>query len=355
MSLFPDALLSDLERLPGASHTFLKQLAAPEAEPLRRRLDAIARQVGVPVARRWSEVLRSLDNRRFFQGYAEAATAELLTASGWQVRDLSWPGPALVARGLDGRTVHAMVLAFIHQVRPGPDRATIARLVDALNRIGSRSRIAVLVRRWLPHDFDPEPVRHAVDLWLHDVDQRGWDGRYAAYEDEHVSLEFGLTGEKTNGRGVVAFAIGPFFGQKVLEAVERRMLQELDAYRLGPRSRIPVLAACVADQPWAIPPGYLRDLLYGKPDLQVLTADGDERVHEYAFGNDRAPCLFRDPLYRFVSGLLVIDRTEAGEWRFSACLNPWAERPIRADELACPALAVDRWDDDRAVVRWHEP
>ena len=175
--LFSEATLDDLRRVPGSAHSFARQLAEPDGEPLRVWLEQAASLAPQTARDRWSETLTSLDNRRFFQGFAEAAATLQLQEGGWTLRDLQWPGPSLVMRHTDGRELDVLVLSFIRQVRPGPDAAMITRLRRALDRVGSRSRIAVLVRRWLPHDFDPEPVRRAIDLWLREVDRgAGTDG-----------------------------------------------------------------------------------------------------------------------------------------------------------------------------------
>ena len=34
------------------------------------------------------------------------------------------------------------------------------------NRADSDKRITILVHKWDPHAFDPEPVRRCVDIWL---------------------------------------------------------------------------------------------------------------------------------------------------------------------------------------------
>lgn len=350
--LFPASFVRDVSKLPGASYTFLRQICSPDGERVRSWLEDEASRVSTPIARRWADTLGSFDNRRFFQGYAEVLTAALLTRSGWTLEGLSEPGDTLAVRDPQGRAFGALVLSFVRQVRPAPDRIVLERLATAINRVGGRSRIIVCVRKWLPHDFDPEPVRRAIDLWLTDADRSSLNSRYATYDDEHTSLEFALTNaEGPFEHGVVLFSLGPFEAQRTIEVLETRVVYELDAYRAGDPER-PVIVSCVADQPWCISDGYLRDLLLGKPVAQ--STSGGDGSYELTYGPAFAPSLFRDPLYRSVAGLLLTERTAADslDVRTQAFLSPWADDRIAPEALTCPSLALDRIEADRPVLRW---
>jgi hypothetical protein len=350
--IFPESFVRDVSRLPGGSYSFLRQVCSPDGERVRSWLEEETSRASPPLARRWADTLGSFDNRRFFQGYAEVLTAALLSRSGWTLEDLSWPGPTLAVRDPGGRTFDTLVLAFVRQVRPVPDRTVLERLANAINRVGGRSRIVVCVRKWLPHDFDPEPVRRAIDLWLTDADRSSLNSRYATYDDEHTSLEFALTNaEGPFEDGVVLFSLGPFEAQRTIEILETRVVFELDAYRAGEGQR-PLVLSCVADQPWCISDGYLRDLLMGKPVAQ--STSGTDGSYELTYGPAFSPSLFRDPLYRSVGGLILTERTtsDALDVHTRAYLSPWAEERIEPSALDCPSLALDRLDGDRPVLRW---
>lgn len=340
MELFPERLVSDLERLPGAGHSYLKQLCAPDGSVLRTGLERVVARLGDPVQTRAGELLNSLDNRRFFQGFAEVATLAALEPAGWRAAALHRPGPRIELGRPNGPPVLLSVLAFLHQTRPGGEEETKRRLVEALDRVSSRLRFAVLIRRWLPHDFNPEPVRRAIDLWLGQVQNGQWEGRYAAYEDDHISLEFCLTGERAAARqSPVALVLGPFFAHRSLEVLEPRVVSELDRHLASPQRGMPLLLACVADQPWALNEGYLRDFLYGRA-RRISDEDG---VREVEFGGSASVCVFRDPLYASVAGLLLVDRkpAAAADVGVRALLNPWATTRLAPQDLGVRCFAED--------------
>ena len=340
MRLFSERTVADVERLPGADHSYLKQLCAPEGLALRDGLRSAVHQLGGPFETRATELLSSLDNRKFFQGFAETCALSTLHASGWSVRQLHGKGPRLMVGRLSGPTYALSVLAFLQQTRPGGDEASRQRLLEGLNRVASRQRFVVLIRRWLPHDFAVDPLRRAVEMWLSQVQSGSWEGRYAAYEDDHVSLEFGLTGERATGRQTpVALILGPFAAHRTMEVIEPRVVRELDGHRASTLRDQPQLIACVSDQPWSVNDGYLGDFLYGRPSCTNVGADGAT----YTFSGPAGPCAFRDPLYAHFAGFLMLDRRPERplEVRARAWLNPWATHPLTPGELGIPTFARD--------------
>lgn len=352
MSLFTPTLADELERCPGASHSFLRQAAGEDGAPLRALVDRTMAEVGAPVAARWAGLLNSLDNRRFFQGFGEIMLASAMLGRGWAIRDLSWPGPGLLLRDRTGIAWHGLVLSFLRPVRPEADRQLIERLRRACNRVSVRRRLGMVVHRWLPEEFDPEPVRRAVDLWLREVDRGAWNGRHAAYEDERISLEFALTGEKVVGdQDIVAFVVGPLLSQPTTELVGGRLVFELDRLRHEDRANtLPVLAACVTNQPWCLSQGFVRELLYGRASWQRTGDNGQE----WGLGEDDAPSLYRDPLYSRLSSVVFLDRGSDASPVLGgrAWQNPWALSPIRPDRLPLRTLSVVGWEEGRAVMRW---
>lgn len=338
MTVFPDRLVADMERLPGAQHCYLKQMCAADGKTARSALEAAVGRVGEPLAARAREMLSSLDNRRFFQGFAEVATLSAIHGAGWRLTDLDGAGPRLEMRRSGGTAFTLSVLAFLHQTRPGGDEGTRQRLVDALSRVVSRQRFAVHIRRWLPHDFDPEPIRRAIEMWLQQVQSGQWEGRYASYEDTHVSLEFCLTGEKAKPRqSPLVLTLGPFHAHRALEVLEPRAVREMDRHQSSSARHTPLIIACVADQPWALNPGYLRDFLYGRATVTVC----EPGLKTWQFGGGGSVCAFRDPLYSGVSAVLLVDREpkHAADVAVRAYLNPWARESLPAEAFGVRAFA----------------
>ncbi|MFM2244196.1 MAG: hypothetical protein RL071_270 [Pseudomonadota bacterium] len=342
--------LAEAARTPGASYSFLKQLSASDPGELLAFIERVGAGQPPALRQRWQRLLPSLDNRRCFQAFAELLAVSWAGGAGLHPDGLRWPEAAISLRAADGRTADMLVLGLIRGVRSGPDDDQVRALVAALDRVSSRARIAVLVRRWLPDAFDPEPVRRAIELWLREVDRGGWDGRYAAYDDDHVSLEFALTGETRAPRqGAVSFALPPADGHRTLDAVADLVLGAADAWRAtAPRDGRPLLVAVVADQPLSLPPGGLRELLYGKAAEQ---SSGDEGLL-LTFGPEMSHSIFRDPLQARLGGVCVLERIGDGaEVRDHLLLNPWCGRQLGGLPWTGPVTGPVRWAGERPVVR----
>ncbi len=357
MTLFPDKFIEDIRRLSAARHSFLHQICGPEGRRHRNMLQTLMDELGEPIGSRVGCLLTSLDNRRFFQGYAELATAALLARGPYRVRVLVEPGPILRAKRPNGATLDLTVLSFIHKSRPVPDRATLRRLVEALERIGGNHRILLALHRWLPHDLDTEPVRRAVEMWLAQVEAGTWEGRYATYEDEKISLEFMLSDDRSSGGRRVLASVGPFLSPASLAAVEPQVLRELEIIRTGPNAGRPLIMVCVADQPWRVTSGYMRDFLYGPSARIEMFRDGEDHNIELEFGGEYSPCLFRDPLYRDLAAFLWLGRdTDDPTALYARCyLNPWAAEPLDADFLPLiMTLAPVQRQADSVVMAWRK-
>jgi len=352
MELFDPSLLADAQRVSGAQHCFLKQIASDDGDLVRRHLEGIAAMAGPQLTDRWREQLNSLNNLRFFQGYAEATATHLLHRAGWVIDALDWPGPLLCGQTPNDEDADVLVLSFVRQVRPSQDARSIERLVRTLNRVDARVRIGVYVQKWLPHNFNPEPIRRAVEMWLRDVQRHGSSDRYAIYADEHVALEFALTGERTRrGQAIVAFTLGPFSGQNTAERIERELSSALEQHVAAHRSDRPVLACCVTDQPWRLSAGWVREMLYGKPRWQRQAGSGLEAGYRDA----PEPSLFRNPAHRILSGVVFIDRPVGvtANARAEAFLNPWALSPFTPRHMdLVPTFAVRAREDRDLVLAW---
>lgn len=352
MKLFDQTLLEDALRTKGADHSFLKQIATKDGAMLRRHLEGVATLAGAQLTDRWREQLNSLDNRRFFQGFSEATATHMLHRAGWEIEGLDWPGPLLIGKTPMDDHADVLVLSFIRQIRPKADTASIRRLVRTLNRVDARVRIGVHVQKWLPHDFDPEPIRRAVELWLRDVQRHGSTDRYAVYADENISLEFALTSERTRrGQSIVAFTVGPYSGHQTLERVEEQLHKVVDEHVAVHRDDRPLLVCCVADQPWRISPGWMREMLYGKPRWQRQRDD----AFEVGYRDGLEQCLFRSPRHRVISGVLFIDRPvgTSAHAHAKGYLNPWALAPFQPRHMdLIPTFAAKTREGREIVMAW---
>jgi hypothetical protein len=356
MGLFSDRLVEDMRRLPGGEHTFLRQVCAVHAGRQRSALETMVEVLPPPLMARAQASMTSLDNRKFFQGYAEVAAASFLGRGRLRVHDLREPGGYLEARSWTGWGVNVAVLSFIHKGRAGPDRATVRRLVAALDRVGSRQRLAVIVHSRLPEDFDTEEVRRAVDTWLSEVERGMWQGRYATFIDEKrgIHLEFGLTGRISRKGSRVCFVLGPFGGPGALAVIEPRLLTELNRYHLSPRSGEPLLLFCVGDRPWSLGLGTLRDFLLGRPRSTTWDQEGDVGTVEMSFDETSGASLFADPVYSDLTGVVWLGRDgdDPTRVRAEAYLNPWARKPLDPDLLpAVPMLVPVERQGQKVRVR----
>jgi len=355
MNLFPHERLKALRNHQGSGHQYLQLLSSPEGARLRDRLNDIASSADTKLKQRWTESMASADPRRFFQGYAEISTTAFLREAGWRLTGNESNGSEIrVERNTKDGTIQAcrvLVLAFIQPGRTSHETEAMGQLIRSLNRARARHRIAVLVRRWHPHDFNPEPIRRAVDLWLRKVARGQWNGRSAACEDEHIDLEFILTDRTTRtGEGSVAFAMGPLDGFRTLEVVETRLVYELDACQIKGPADEPLIVSLATNADWALSPGFLRGLLYGRP--QWHSTNGEPHRQEMAFAKDCSPSLFRDPIYNQISATLIMDQQNGLGPCARAYLNPWSAHPMTPGMAACATFGVDRWEDKTPVMRW---
>ncbi len=358
MRLFSEPFVEKIRDMPQECKSFLGELCAPPAQRVRDLLDTALSKLHPQLAQGIGARMSSLDNRRFFQGYAELACAQLLEDSGWSVEVGESPVAALRATPPSGGSpVHVMVLAFIQSQDPQADPQTLRRLRQALSRVRSDLRFSVFVRRWLPEDFDPEPVRQAVDLWLQEVEAGRWEGVIASFEDEEegVSLEFSLSGERAHpDQSPVVQVLGPFLTGRSVQRIEANVLRRLDHFRSSPLGEEPLLLFCVANRPWSLSRGYVREFLYGKPRWTRTDRTGPH-PWEACLSQDRDPCLFKDPLYENVIGMMMVERDSVETLTLSgrAYANPFSKQPLGVGDQPFPLLAESGREEDGAVrVRW---
>ena len=77
MRLFSDPFVEKIRAMPQDCSSFLGELCAPPADRVRALLDKALTGLRPELANGISARMSSLDNRRFFQGFAELATAQV--------------------------------------------------------------------------------------------------------------------------------------------------------------------------------------------------------------------------------------------------------------------------------------
>ncbi len=353
MPLYSDAMLNDLAAAKDCTGSILKQMAGSAERNVLQHLGTLYDTVASPVQKRWRSSLVDTDNRRFFQGYAEAVSAAFLTRAGWSVVDICHPKPCLVLRHSDGREMRLVTMAFLQPQADTDQRTALETLARVVNRSDSNKRITILVRKWLPHTFDPEPVRRCIEIWLDAIAKKEWRGRYATFEDDHISLEFTRTDDPVaDGQGSVAFVIAPENGLHTMEVVETRLVYELDNLLAKAPEDTQLMVSLVTNTAWTLAPGIVRSLFYGRPVWQI--ADGEQSHQRFGFELGTEPALFHEPHYRPVGAALLIDRPEGRGPCGRAYLNPWSSTRLQSGDLACAAFEAESTEDDFRVMRWSQ-
>lgn len=356
MRLFSDPFVEKIRELPNECKSFLGELCAPSADRLRDLIDNALSGLSPELSSEIGARMSSVDNRRFFQGFAELATAQTFASSGWDVRVGQSGHTALSISREGGASVDLMVMAFIQPSHPQLDPLQIERLRTALGRVRSDLRFSVFIRRWLPPNFDPEPIRRAVDLWLQEVESGRWEGDFATYEDVGVSMEFSLSGERAEpDQSPVVQLLGPFLTGRSVQRLEHTMVRRLDQHLLTSDSDTPLYLVAVANRPWSLSRGYLREFLYGKPAwTQTQSASEEGTGWEAGFTPEPEPCLFKDKLYSSVGGLLMLERNPLDPLKVTgrSYSNPFSPVALRPEQQPFPILGETRREGENIVLRW---
>ncbi len=352
VKLFPDTLMTDLESRVDNDDSLLGEIIRGPQRPILNQISALYDNAAPAVRKRWQESLRSTDNRKFFQGYAEAISAAFLVNAGWSIVDVCKPKPCLILKHADGREQRLITLAFLQAIQSPQEKSAIETLARVANRADSDRRITILVHKWTPHEFDPEPVRRCIDIWLDAIAKGNWKGRYATYEDDHIHIEFTRTDEPTKpGQGSVAFLLAPNNGSTTMDLVESRMVYELDMLLKNSDPSSSLLVSLVTNTKWMISPGLIRSLLYGRPIWQVTNGVAENNKFGFQVG-EGGPALFQEEGYHRLGGALIIDQHEDRGPCGRAYLNPWSAQALGGDDVVCTSFAAERSEDDFRVMSW---
>ena len=191
MQLYSDTLLNELAGKKAVADSILSQMASGPSRQILHHINTLYDAVGSPVQDRWSESLRSTDNRKFFQGFGEAISAAFMARAGWRIADVCSPRPCLVLEHPDGRVLRIVTLAFLKNPPRQEDAGSQSdpragrepcRLGQAHHHPGTQVD---------PHAFDPEPVRRCVDIWLDAIRKGEWSVAVRPTKMTTSSLSFG--------------------------------------------------------------------------------------------------------------------------------------------------------------------
>ena len=334
--LFPQAIRDELSELPRPHPSFLVSLLTREEPAIQSFRDQIAAwwaHIREEARERYQAELQSLENDVFFQAFGELAVHEILRYHDIGVEDYAKdPAGWMTMKSGDGGEFGLSVISYLPEVQIRGSMSVYRHLVRELNQIHHHYAFSVYLKRWLPYDFDPRPIKRALEVWLDSLDDGSWHGKYAEYRDENIHLEFSIL-DKLNEdrRNLVRFRISPLRAPDVLE----RVVDCVDQLCAGlpEESDRPMVATVFSNEDWALPDSFLADFLYGKPDYHFTwTTHGGRTERLKTFQRSSAKYgVFVGEQYEKISAVVMADK----EWErdkvvFSLRVlhNPWAAKPL---------------------------
>ncbi len=365
MTLFNNELRQEMAGLPRPHPSFLVSLLTREEPAIvafRTQIEDWWANLADGGKEAFEPRLKSLENDEFFQAFGELAVHEILRYHDIRVRDYSGkPGGWMTAVTGEGEDEFGLgVLAYLPEVQIRGSMSVYRHLVRELNQIHHHYYFSVYLKRWLPYDFDPRPIKRALEVWLDSLDDGSWHGKYAEYRDDNIHLEFSIL-DKLNEdrRNLVRFRISPLRAPEVLDQVvvlADKLLETADENEAMKDK--PLVATVFSNEDWSLPEMFLQDFLYGKPDYNFnWTTHGgrSERLKAMTQTSSKYG-VFSLEKYQRLSALVLADK----EWErdkvvFSLRVlhNPWADKPLPADYFADFAQfrSIDR-DGPTAWLSW---
>ncbi len=363
-ALYGPELQKELAALPRPHPSFLVSLLTRDESAIvafRVQIETWWGNIDGEAKERYAGRLQSLENEVFFQAFAELAVHEIL-----RYHDVRVDGHATVPGGTmravsgdDPEPFGLGVIAYLPEVQIRGSMSVYRHLVRELNQIHHHYYFSVYLKRWLPYDFDPRPIKRALEVWLDSLDDGSWHGKYAEYRDENIHLEFSIL-DKLNEdrRDLVRFRISPLRAPEVLDRVGESVTTLVNEANAGPHSELPLVATVFSNEDWALPESFLHDYVYGKADYAFnWTTHGGRSERLKAYQRTSAKYgLFVNEHFDKVSALLLVDK----EWErdkvvFSLRVlhNPWASHPLDPSVFGDFAQyrAVDN-DGDTVFLGW---
>lgn len=338
--LFTDEFRAELARLPSPHPSFLVSLCTRDEaaiQTFRGQIEAWFDHLKDDARLAFQPRLTSLDNDRFFQAFAEMVLHEALVRGGRQV--LTWPEdadePLSVSLGEGGEVFQLLVQSYIPEVQVRGGMTAFRHLLRELQEIEHHFFFSVYLKRWLPYNFDPRPIRRALEVWLNSLDEGLWEGKYAEYRDEHIHLEFSILERAQEDRKhLVRFRIPPLRTPALLQDLQALILDRLRTASL-PDPDMPMVLAVFGNEGWGLPDGYLHDFLYGKcaGAFNWQTLSGRSERLKFVRRQVKGAFLAR-PELAALSAIMFCDK----EWErdrvvFTMRLfhSPWARAPLKPE------------------------
>jgi len=368
-SLFSKELQAELTQLSRPHPSFLVSLLTREEPAITAFRDQVSdwwSHLGDSAKEPFGARLRSLENDEFFQAFGELAVHEILRYHGIRVHQYpASPGGWMTAASGNGGSnteFGLAVLSDLPEVQVRGSMSVFRHLIRELNQIQHHYYFSVYLKRWLPYDFDPRPIKRALEVWLGSLDEGSWHGKYAEYRDDNIHLEFSIL-DKLNEerRDLVRFRISPLRTPEALDRIVACVDRLMEGARVEGLSGKPLVASVFSNEDWSLPEMFTLDHFYGKPDYAFnwSTHGGrKERVRKMQQASSKYG-IFSSEKYRDLSAIVMTDK----EWDrdkvvFSLRVlhNPWAAHPLPRDCFGDFAqYCTIQQDGSESYLAWDNP
>ncbi len=338
-ALYTEEFLSQFEDTSGPQTAFVVNLCTrpePQIEGFRQQIEDWYAHLREDARPYYRERLSSLDNPTFFQAFSELVLHELFLNHEMKVLTYPVEDAETLAVALPGGegSFSLAVQSFIPEVQVRGSMQPFRRLLRELKEIEHRFMFSVYLKRWLPYNFDPKPIRRALEAWLNSLEDTNWEGKYAEYRDDHIHLEFSILDRLRQPRAdLVKFRITPLRAPSVLASLGTVIEDKVQRCVAEAGEDTPLVMALFGNEEWDLPVSYIEDFLYNKANFTFnwTTRHGRrERLRSFK-ANGRANALFSRASCRALSAIALIDkRWERDRAVFSMRLyhNPWCAVPL---------------------------
>ena len=361
---FNEATVLSLQQLEGADNSFLKQICSQQGHSLRSKLNGILKDSPPSVALRWRELLQSLSNDHFFQGFAELLSFAELQRMGWQAVKWRRPGPTLHLKHPSGKEAQLLTLSFIQQRDQQQERLLERELIERINQIDTKHKISLSFRRPLNAYSNFDEILTSFASWLSGTAR---PRSSVSFRDAATWLEARLLPTvKFSNTKVVQSVQAPMCSSDILKYINREADQSLEEFRRSQSKYQPLILSIVSDQPLRISQNAWRFFLYG-PSSSVYSKNGHRY---YECDADQMKGWLQDPFRTFLSGLLRIENNGSSEkgrlmgscdrnngWETvdsTSFLNPWSEFDGFSALLPSPKLSIEGLDSVNPILCWEK-